>query len=672
MAKIAYLFGVSEYESWLEPLPAAVKDVDAMELVLRDRNICGFDQVEAFRNLGSGAIRDRMEALFTNRQAGDLVLLYFSGHGMTDQMGRFYFMAKDTEANQQTRFSKSKAIDAQFVHDLMENSCNSNRVVVILDCCHSGAFVQRGVGEIDFEQQLGGKGRIVLTASAATKYSFEQEGEELAIYTRYLVKGLKTGAADRDGKGFVTVDDLHDYVVEQLNTAASGMSPQRYVVKGDGEKIRLANAVVSDPDREYRKLVKRYCQTGDISLVGRRVLERKRSDLAPFGLTPERAVAIELEELEPYQQRRQNQDEYRETLQAILQLDRSQQAHEFAQLVDLEDLLKLSTADLEAIRLEVLGSKTLPQADAVVIQYAEPRRPTRKSASSGVEESYADRPELNSSEGNDDDDRISDLCEDLGGGISLDMVAIPGGSFMMGAAKGEEGASDREYPQHKVTIAPFWMGKFTVTQAQWKAIAKLKKVKCDLKPDPANFKGADQPVEQVSWDEAIEFCDRLSAKTGKRYGLPSEAQWEYACRSGTTTPFHFGETISTDLANYRGTDWEYNGTIYPGFYGSGSRGEYRQETMDVGKFPPNAFGLYDMHGNVWEWCADPWHDSYKDAPIDGSVWQKNGDEKLRMLRGGSWSYNPASCRSAVRYRFDRVFRNDYVGFRILLFSPQDS
>jgi formylglycine-generating enzyme required for sulfatase activity len=254
------------------------------------------------------------------------------------------------------------------------------------------------------------------------------------------------------------------------------------------------------------------------------------------------------------------------------------------------------------------------------------------------------------------------------------MVAIPGGSFLMGAAQGEKGASDDEFPQHQVSIAPFWMGKFTVTQAQWQAVAKLKKIKCDLEPDPAKFKGADRPVEQVSWNEAIEFCDRLSAKTGKRYGLPSEAQWEYACRAGTTTPFHFGETISTDQANYRGTDWEYEGTTYPGFYGAGSRGEYRQETTNAGKFPPNAFGLYDMHGNVWEWCADPWHDSYKDAPIDGSVWEKNpSNDSYRLLRGGSWGNNPSFCRSASRLRIDRDFRHYSVGFRILLsFSPQDS
>jgi formylglycine-generating enzyme required for sulfatase activity len=650
MAKIAYLFGVSEYESWLDPLPAAVKDVDAMEIVLRDSQIGEFDQVEAFRNLDSGGIRDRMEALFTNRQAEDLVVLYFSGHGMTDPMGRFYFMAKDTEANQQSRFGKAKAIDAQFVHDLMEN-CNSQRVVVILDCCHSGAFIRRDGDGIDFEKQLGGKGRIVLTASAATKYSFEQEGEELAIYTRYLVKGLRTGAADRDGDGYVSVNELHDYVVEQLQTAASGMSPQRYVVKGDGEKIRLAKAIVSDPEREYRKFVKRYCGTGDISLVGRRVLGRKRTELAGFGLTIERAEAIELEELEPYQQRRKNQDEYREMLQDILQLDPTQQAREFDQLIDLEALLKLSIGDLEGIRLEVLGSKTLPEdmpGRTTVVAVAGPLNPP---ILGDFETDLARKsPRIWGLGGGS----AENLSEDLSAGVTIEMIAIPGGSFLMGAAKDEEGASPDEFPQHKVTIAPFLMGKFTVTQAQWKAVAKLKKINCDLKPDPSEFKGNDRPVEQVSWDEAIEFCDRLSAKTGKRYGLPSEAQWEYACRAGTTTPFYFGETLSTDVANH-----------------SVSKGE----TTMVGTYSPNSFGLYDMHGNVWEWCADPWHESYINAPIDGSIWETEpSNDSYRLLRGGSWCDFPSGCRSSDRYRNVRNDRIHFVSFRLLLllFSPQDS
>ncbi len=465
MAKIAYLFGVSQYESWLEPLPAAVKDVEAIATVLRNQNIGGFDRVEAFPDLAANQICDEMEALFTNRQKDDLVLLYFSGHGMTDKLGQFYFMARDTGANPQTRFSKARAISAQFVHDLMED-CHSQRLVVILDCCHSGAFVRRDGEGIDFEQQLGGRGRIVLTASAATKYSFEQEGEELAIYTRYLVQGLKTGAADRDGDGWVSADELHDYVVEQLTTAAKGMSPQRYVVEKDGEKIRLAKAAVPDPERTYRQLVKQYCTTGNILPAGRQILNWEQSQLLPFGLTPERAEAIEVEELEPYRKRRESQQIYRETLQEIAALDRSLQIHAFAEVIELEERLKLSIDDLEAIRLEILGSKTLPQIDDVV-QLATPKASPTPAA-----------------------EALQDLREDLGGGIFLDLVAIPGGNFLMGSAEGERDARDYESPQHLVTLASFFLGKFPITQAQWQAVAKLKKINCDLTPDPSDLRTA--------------------------------------------------------------------------------------------------------------------------------------------------------------------------------------
>jgi formylglycine-generating enzyme required for sulfatase activity/uncharacterized caspase-like protein len=633
MAKIAYLFGVSEYESWLDPLPAAVKDVDAMEIVLGDRQIGQFDEVKAFRNPSADQIRREIEALFTNRDADDLLLLYFSGHGMTDADGEFYFMARDTKKNQQTRFSKATAIDSLYVHNLMKTSCNSRRIVVILDCCHSGAFIRRDGGDgIDFEKQLGGMGRIVLTASAATKYSFEQEGEDLAIYTRYLVQGLKTGAADLDGDSWVSVNELHDYVVGQLKTAAPAMTPQRYVVKGDGEKIKLAKAMVSNPERDYRKLVKEKCaRTGSILPAGRRILGQERDRLAAFGLTAVRAAEIEAEVLEPYQKRQENQAIYRETLKEILALNSDQQVHAFEEVEELEDRLKLAVEDLEAIRLEVLGSKTLPQIKPVV-QVATPKpKPVQ---------TIAPTPAV-----------VQNICEDLGGGVTLDMIAIPGGTFLMGAAEGEEGARETEFPQHKVTIAPFLMGKFTVTQAQWKAVAKLKKINCDLKPEPSNFKGDDRPVERVSWDEAIEFCNRLSAKTGKRYELPSEAQWEYACRAGATTPFYFGETISTDVANY---------------------GRKLKETTVCGKFPPNSFGLYDMHGNVWEWCADPWHDSYKNAPIDGSIWKtESSNNSDRLLRGGSWRDNPKLCRSAFRGGYGFGNYSSGFGFR-LLFCPQDS
>jgi formylglycine-generating enzyme required for sulfatase activity len=240
------------------------------------------------------------------------------------------------------------------------------------------------------------------------------------------------------------------------------------------------------------------------------------------------------------------------------------------------------------------------------------------------------------------------------------MVAILGGTFMMGSPDSEQGRSSTESPQHSVTITPFYMGKFTVTQAQWRVVVNLPQVHCALRPDPSYFKGDNLPVERISWDEAVEFCARLSLKTGRNYRLPSEAEWEYACRAGTTTPFHFGGTITPDLANY---DGKY-------IYGSAAKGIHRKKTTPVGSFQvANAFGLYDMHGNVWEWCADSWHTHYHGAPSDGQVWSNNSDNRYRLLRGGSWDSIPKSCRSACRnyfYPSDRYNLN--IGFRVLCTS----
>lgn len=250
---------------------------------------------------------------------------------------------------------------------------------------------------------------------------------------------------------------------------------------------------------------------------------------------------------------------------------------------------------------------------------------------------------------------VQGLSENLGNGILLDMVAIPGGSFYMGAATNETGAYNNERPQHRVTLQPFLISKFAVTQAQWQQVASLPRINCDLNPDPAQFKGADRPVESISWDEAIEFCHRLTQLTGKPYRLPTEAEWEYSCRAGTSTPFHYGETITADLANYNG-----NCT-----YESEPMGVFREETVAVGSFPPNAFGLYDFHGNVWEWCADYWHENYQQAPTDGTAWIAGGNDRLRVLRGGSWDYDPRSCRSAARDRVIPEDRNASLGFRVV-------
>ncbi len=248
--------------------------------------------------------------------------------------------------------------------------------------------------------------------------------------------------------------------------------------------------------------------------------------------------------------------------------------------------------------------------------------------------------------------------------IEIEMVQIPGGTFNMGSPENEPERKKYESPQHKVTVQPFFMGKYPITQAQWRYVAQLPQVHRELKAEPSRFKGDNLPVEKVSWYGAVEFCDRLSKHSGREYSLPSEAEWEYACRAGTTTPFHFGETITSELANYNA-----NYT-----YGDAPKGEYHHKTMSVGSFGvANAFGLYDMHGNVWEWCLDDWHGNYKGAPTDGSPWfDTNENDNLSrksgraVLRGGSWVNSPQNCRSASRsYNFTRVFNYNVIGFRVV-------
>lgn len=254
------------------------------------------------------------------------------------------------------------------------------------------------------------------------------------------------------------------------------------------------------------------------------------------------------------------------------------------------------------------------------------------------------------------------FTETIANGVTLEMVSIPKGSFKMGAPASEAESDDYERPQHQVTIKPFLMGKYPITQAQWAAVANLPKIQYDLNPDPSRFKGKNLPVEKVSWNDAVEFCARLSQKTGRSYRLPSEAEWEYACRAGTTTPFHFGDTVTPDLVNCDGNS----------SYGSAPKGIYREKTTVVGSFPPNSFGLYDMHGNVWEWCQDISHFYYQGAPTDGSAWESGGDSNYPVLRGGSWYESAVYCRSAYRNFNSPDGKWRRRGFRVAVASVSSS
>jgi formylglycine-generating enzyme required for sulfatase activity len=227
----------------------------------------------------------------------------------------------------------------------------------------------------------------------------------------------------------------------------------------------------------------------------------------------------------------------------------------------------------------------------------------------------------------------------------LRMMQIPTGEFLMGSPESEpERYAERESPQHLVSVPSFFMAKYPVTQAQWRLVAVMPQVKLELNSDPSKFKGDSRPVEQVSWDDAIEFCARLSKHTNRQYRLPTETEWEYACRAGTTTPFHFGNTISIELANFE--------MVY-------------DETTPVDHFKiANTWGLCEMHGNVWEWCEDTWHYSYNKVPKDGSAWLIDRDDDTYIIRGGAWMNEPMACRSASRHEGFSTTRTSYLGFRL--------
>lgn len=242
-------------------------------------------------------------------------------------------------------------------------------------------------------------------------------------------------------------------------------------------------------------------------------------------------------------------------------------------------------------------------------------------------------------------DRIAlpkSITENLNG-VPLEMILVPAGKFMMGSDK-----KDREKPPHEVSVPGFYIGKFQITQKQWQAV---------MGNNPSRFKGDDLPVEEVAWHEAQAFCEKLRAMTGKAYRLPSEAEWEYACRAGTT-------------GDYAGTLDEMT------WYNKNSD----SKKHPVGQKKPNAFGLYDMHGNVWEWCEDVWHDNYYGAPPDGSAWLVErparrgliirmgppGAGPARVVRGGGWAYPAADCRSAYRNGISPGNSYDVaLGFRLL-------
>lgn len=357
MGKYALLIGVDTYGEGLQPLPAASKDVMALQAVLLNPQIGAFDEAKPLINPTQPDMAREIELWFQERQPEDLVLLFFSGHGVKDDRRELYFAATNTE-KPRNRLLTSTATPARFIHNCIRD-CKAKSQVLILDCCFSGAFgdaIGRDDGDIPLEEQLGAEGRVVMTSTSAVDYSFEEKGADLSIYTRYLVEGLATGAADEEGNGWITVDALHRYAGRKVKETSPVMSPCLITLKDEGFRITIARSPQDNPRLKYRKEAERRVTEAGFTIPAKRLLILRRAEL---GLSNAEAEAIEAELLKPYQGYQHKCQAYQETLRDCLPDESSFMPPKLQHLIDYRAKLQLNPKDAAKIEQGALLGHTL-------------------------------------------------------------------------------------------------------------------------------------------------------------------------------------------------------------------------------------------------------------------------------------------------------------------------
>ncbi len=564
----------------------------------------------------------------------DSIWFFFSGHGLRHE-GTDYLMPCDADSHPEG--IEETAIPLNYLTTRLRES-GAGDVVIIYDACRNKSKAGgRGFGTVKT------KGVITLASCSANERSYEIDAPEIqqGSFTYALLEALENTQLGREN--YATFDRLYQrlrYRVPELN--------RQY----DKPTTQQPWGYVEPDEKRYCILLPNAATTQDIIIYKNQALNAEINN----NLREAERLLIQLWEICP------GDPEIRQQYNRVILKKEQQLASK------ISNHPQPNTAGVKLARATAKTETQEPSSETTATNREK----------EGVFPFEVITVNKSGQEIKRESRQAEYFREDLGNNVTLEMVSIPGGKFLMGTEEEEierlvkkfdwEGYR-REKPQYEVRVKSFFMGKYPVTQAQWQAV---------MGNNPAEFQDSPQnPVEQISLNDAIEFCQRLSQKTGRKYRLPSEAEWEYACRAVVShqssviseeltveewneqyhQPFHFGETITGELANYAA-----NYT-----YAEEAAGEYRQKTTPVGSFPPNGFGLYDMHGNVWEWCADNWHDNYEGAPTDGSAWTTGGNKDYSPLRGGSWINDPGNCRSASRNKFFRGRDNfdDGVGFRVV-------
>jgi formylglycine-generating enzyme required for sulfatase activity/uncharacterized caspase-like protein len=618
MTSEAIVIGVNHYD-YLQPLKYAQQDALAVKNFLEQE--ARFDRVYYFAEDAPALNGMPMKPTLVNlrrvmrdtfakpfMQDGDNFWFFFSGHGMRDGE-RDFLMPIDGDPGDVEGSGISTAQVSAWLR-----GCGADNVVMILDACRSGGSKDgKGIGD-ETREGCRQTGVISLFSCSPNQFSYELEAYQRGAFTKVLLEGLGIQG------GCSTVARLDEYLKRQVPEIVRECL-------GDGVK-QFPYSIAEPINKSHLILMPQYSRPEDLNALK---MDAFRAEVG---------------------------NDFRLALQCWLRVNiasRGSDSEAIDKIVELKPkLAQLSTVSKPTKPSEVplfkgdLGGSSSPKPiDRLAVEDAIPLAPLKRGNRSGEGSQAIVYPTFKFEYATIDQNyKITKYpgeahhFRETINGVDFELVQIPAGSFEMGSNQ-----NDSEKPIHSVTVPEFFMGKYPVTQAQWKTIANLKQKNRTLNPDPSEFKGGDRPVENVFWEEAVEFCDRLSDNTGRLYRLPSEAEWEYACRAGTTTAYHFGETIYPSLANC-----DYDTKYF--------------ETTTVGKFPGNPWGLFDCHGNVWEWCADVWHPNHNYAPTDESPRITGANTEYHLGRGGCAVFPGDFARSASRFDFNG---DPYlVGFRLVL------
>ncbi len=602
--RVALVIGNSDYKD--APLLNPTNDARDMAELFKQH---GFDVLHG-ENLSQKDMKTLIRSFGDKLRKGGVGVFYFAGHGV--QVADHNYLIP-VGANIRTEAEiEYESVDLGFVLAQMQEAQNQLNIL-ILDACRNDPFTRssrsqaRGLASVNAPV-----GTLIAYSTAPGNVAMDGEGRN-GLYTEELLKQLR-----QPGTRLLDVF-LHTRAAVRKRTNGHQVPWESISIEGDFILNRTAETVAANPPAPA-------IESGEQALW--RVIEASNAQ----------------EDFEQYLQKYGARGTY---------------------------------ADAAQVRLRQLRAKPVTTNAVASVSSAWSIKPARTLATTAF---HFETAHVNAT-GTVIEKRAAtaqQFSEDISNSVQLEMVKIPAGNFRMGTAeedieqvtqeherifgKADAAASVRwQTPQHVVKLPSFYLGKFEVTQAQWRAVAALPKVQRELSADPSKFKGDNLPVELISWEDAQEFCARLSRATGRNYRLPSEAEWEYAARANTTTDFAFGNALPPEVANYDGN--------YP--YGKSEKGIARGQTVAVGSLGiANAFGLFDLHGNVWEWCQDTWHESYAGAPTDGSAWESSGDQNRRVGRGGAWMTYAVACRSALRARNAPDFRMFFIGFRVAMDLPQ--